>query len=108
MSDSPALSSRERADDEKGLAAASDGLGQRRVRRLVRQVFFARKESHERSPPLGRVVANGSREHRVSGLERVEERTLGDLALELEHHFAVYLRQRPKVRGKYDADHVSV
>jgi hypothetical protein len=33
---------------------------------------------------------------------------LGDLALELEHHFAVYLRQRPKVRGKYDADHVSV
>src|SRR5262249_31451831 len=65
------LSSRYSTDDEKGLASRGDGLGKRRVRRVVREVLLAGEESQKRSPHLRCVIANGAAEHGVSGFEGI-------------------------------------
>jgi len=55
----------------------------------------ARKEPHERSPLVRDVVANRPAEHRISGLERVENRPLRDLTLNEELDLAIDLRESP-------------
>jgi hypothetical protein len=54
------------------------------------------------------VVANRSTQDRIRGLERVEYRALGDLAVDLDLHLGLDVRQRPQVRRKNDSDHCSV
>src|SRR4030095_3168755 len=72
------------------------------------QILLAGEEPHERPAFLSDVVANRSAQRRVSGLERVEHRTLGGLTLDLELHLAVDLRQRPQMGREHDSDHGSV
>src|SRR5436309_2569622 len=54
------------------------------------------------------MVPKRSPQHRIRRLERVEDRSLRDRALDLEAHFASDLRQRPQMRRQYDTDHDSV
>ena len=54
------------------------------------------------------VVADRPAQHRIAGLERVEDRALRDRALDLELHLAVDARQRPQMRREHDSDHGSV
>ena len=54
------------------------------------------------------VVADRPAQHRIAGLERVEDRALRDRALDLELHLAVDVRQRPQMRRKHHSDHGSV
>jgi hypothetical protein len=59
------------------------------------QIGAASEEPQER-PALSRdLVANGSTQHRIAGLERVQDRALGDLTLDIEHYLATNLRERP-------------
>ncbi len=47
-------------------------------------------------------------EGRVAGLERVDDRSLGGLADDLQFHLVLGVSERPQVSGEHDADHGSV
>src|SRR5256884_3009710 len=98
----------DRADHEKRLRSRRDRVGERGIRRLVRQVPLAGEEAQEGPSPLGDVVADRAAQHGITGLERVQHRAPSDPSRDVELHFAFDLRQRPQVRGKHHADHASV
>ena len=54
------------------------------------------------------VVADGPGQRRVTGLQRVQYRALGDLVRHVQLDFAADAGQGPQVRGKHDPDHGSV
>src|ERR1017187_6524876 len=94
--------------DEKGLRARCDCGGQRGVGRLMGQILLAGEEPHERPALFGDVIADGPAQGRVTGLERVEDRALRDLARNVELHFARDARQDAQMRREHDPDHGSV
>src|SRR6266404_533824 len=74
----------------------------------MRQILLAREEPHEGPAFFRHVVAERSAQRRIADLERVEDRALCDLTLDLELHLTAYLRQRSQVRREYNSDHESV
>ena len=70
------LTTGDRSHHHQGLRSAGDCVGQRLVRRLVRQILLAGEEADERPPLLRGVVANRSAQHRIACLQRVEHRAL--------------------------------
>jgi len=106
--DQKALTSGDGSDDEEGFGTGRDGVRQWRVRRLVREVFFAREESQER-PTLSRsVVADGPAQHGIAGFKGVEHGALRDRGLDLDLHLAADMRQSSQMLREYDSDHGSV
>src|SRR5438045_1269044 len=67
-------SPRDGPDDVERLFAARDLIGERGIRRVVRQVLFTREETHHRPALLRDVVADRPFEHRVTGFDGVEDR----------------------------------
>jgi hypothetical protein len=61
-------------DDEQGLRPGRDSVGQGSVRRLVGQIPLAGEEPQERSALAGDVVADRPAQHRIAGLQRLEDR----------------------------------
>src|SRR6059036_509647 len=94
--------------DQKRLCAHRDRVGQRGIRRFVGQILLAGEEAHERPAPLRDVVADRPAQHRIAGLERVEDRALRDPTLDVELHLAVDVRQLPQMCREHHADHGSV
>ena len=94
--------------DQKRLGAHRDRVWQRGVRQVVGQILLAGEEPHERSALLRDLIADRSPQHRIAGLERVEDRALRGPTLNVEIHLAVDLRQRPQMCGEHDSDHGSV
>jgi hypothetical protein len=72
------------------------------------QILLAGEEAQHRPTLLRDVVADGSAQHRVAGLERVEDRALRDGARDFERHLGADLRQRSQMIGEDDADHGNV
>jgi hypothetical protein len=72
------------------------------------QIFFAGEKPHERPALLCHVVTDGSAQHRIARLERVEDRALRDRTLKLELHLAIATRQHPQMGWEIDSDHGSV
>ena len=103
-----ALSPRNRTHDPKRLRSRRDRLRQRRVWRLMGQILLASEESHERSALVGDVIAHGATQHRISGLQRVQNRALCDRTFDREHHVAVDFRKRSQMERKDDSNHGSV
>src|SRR5262249_10028904 len=99
------LSAGDRPDDEKGLRSRRDRVGQRSVGRLIRQVLLTGEEPQHRSAPPGDAVADCPPQHRIAGLQRVQDRTLCGRAVNGEMHLTVDVRQRPQMVGKHDSDH---
>src|SRR4051812_17519726 len=96
----------DRADDEERLGAGGYGVGQRRVRRFVREIFLAREEPHERSPPLRLAIANRSAKHRVSSFDRVKDRPLRHRRSDLNAHLpTIDGRERSQMLWKDDSYH---
>src|ERR687888_2071323 len=87
------LTARHGPHDEEGLLPVRDRLGQGGLWQLVGQVLLAGEEPDERSAPLRDVVADRPAQHRIAGLERVEDRALRDLTLDVELHVAFDLRE---------------
>src|SRR5213080_404519 len=94
--------------DQKRLCAHRDRVGQRGIRRFVGQILLAGEDPHERSALLREVVADRPAQHRIAGLERVEDRALRDPTLDIELHLAVDVRQLPQMCREHHADHGSV
>jgi hypothetical protein len=97
-----------RANDQVGLRAGRYRLGQRDVGRLVRQVQLAGEEPDERPARPALVTADRPAQHRVAGLQRVQDRPLGNRAFDIQSDLAVDPRQRAQVRWEYHPDHGSV
>ena len=93
------------ADDHEWFDARRDGGGERRVGRLMRNVFVAGEESQKCTPLLRAVFANRAAEHRVAGFERVENRPLRRLAFDGDLDFAVDAGERSQMERKDDANH---
>src|SRR5437899_1965604 len=94
--------------DQKRLGPRHDRVGQRGVRRFVGPILLAGEEPHERSALAGDLVADRPAEHRIAGLERVEDRALRDLTLDVELHLAVDVCEGPQMGREHDSDHGSV
>src|SRR6267378_310626 len=93
------------ADDIKGLRSRRNLLRQRSVRRLVRYIFAASKESQER-PALSRdVLENCPTQHRILCLQCVEDRSSCHFALNLNCHISPDARKRPQMRRHYNPNH---
>src|ERR1700676_1283050 len=54
------------------------------------------------------MVANGAAQHRIAGLECIQNRALRDTPCNFERHFTAGVRQCSEVCRKHDADHRSV
>src|SRR5437879_474478 len=83
-------------------------MGYGRGRRGAGKMLRAAEEPPERSALLRDLIADRPAQHRVAGLERVEDRALRGLTLDVELHLAVDARQRPQMCREYDSDHSSV
>src|ERR1035441_2343284 len=83
-------------------------IGERGVWRFVRKILLAGEEPHERPALLRDVIADGPPQHRVAGLEGIQNRTLRGRPLDVELHFARDLGQRAQMRRENDSDHGSV
>src|SRR3989442_15816601 len=94
--------------DQKRLCAHRDRVGQRGIRRFVGQILRAGEEPQERSALLRDVVADRPAQHRIAGLERVEDRALRGLTFNVELHLSVHARKRPQMCRELDSDHGSV
>src|SRR5438105_6457648 len=102
------LPARDGTDHEKRFLPGGDVGRQRCVRRLVREVLLAREEPYERAALSSRVVTYGAPQHRIGGLQCVEEGALRPRALHVERDLVADVCKRPEMVRKHDADHCSV
>src|SRR2546422_9539280 len=72
------------------------------------QVLLAGEETQERPALLRDVVADRPAQHGIAGLERVGDRALRGLSLDVKLHPAVDVRQCLQVCREHDSDHGSV
>src|SRR3989442_4724935 len=72
------------------------------------QLLVAGEEPYEGSALLRDVVADRPAQHGIAGLERVEDRALRGLSLDVKLHLAVHVRQCLQVCREHDSDHGSV
>src|SRR4051794_35357893 len=94
------------AEERRG--AGRDRRGQRRVGRLVREVLLTGEEPHEGPPLVRGLVADRAAQVRITLLECVEHRPLGDLTGDVDLDLAVDLGDVAQVCRKDDSDHGSV
>src|SRR5438132_592834 len=71
----------------------------------MRPIVLTREEAQHRPALPGHVVTDGPAQHRIAGLEGVEDRALGDGTGDLQLHLAAHVRQRPQMIGKNHANH---
>ncbi len=95
----------DRPQDDQRFGAARHGLRQRRIRRIERQIPLAREEAQKGPPLLRRVVADGTAQHGVCGLQRIEHGTNGRWAGGINQNLvSCNAGQRSQVRRQFDAD----
>jgi len=73
----------------------------------MRHVFAADEESDQRPALLRVVIADRAAQHRIFCFQCVENRTLRDLTIKFEFHFAANVRQCAQMMRKNDANHSS-
>src|SRR5262249_54652567 len=80
------------------------GVGQRRVRRFVGEVFATSEKTKKGAALLRDVIANGAGEHRVGGFERVQHGALRGRRVHFQLQFAADAGERAQMRRQHDAD----
>ena len=95
-------------NDEKWFGALNDGFRQQRVRTFVRQVPLAGEETNVSAALLRYVIAHRPAQHRVSSLERIEQRALREGAVDGKANLSVDAGQCAQMRGKHDSNHANV
>ncbi len=94
--------------DQKRLLPRSNFVGQQGVWQFMGQILLAGEKPQERPALLRDVVADRSTQHRITGLERVEDRAQRGPTLDFELHLSADVRERPQMWWEYDSDHGSV
>jgi hypothetical protein len=72
------------------------------------QILLAGEEAQERPPLLRDLIADRAAQHRIASLERAEDRSQRDWAVELKFYFAADVRQRSQMLRDYDSDHFGI
>src|SRR6478609_8088863 len=103
-----ALAAGDCADDQVWLLARYDRIGQRGIRRLVREILLAGEEADKGPPLLRDLIADRAAKHRVLGLDGVENRTLRDRTVDRERQLPIDARHDLEIGRQNDADHFSV
>lgn len=75
------------------------------VGRFQGPILATGEESQEGTALQGDVIADGSAEHGVAGLERVENGPWGDLAVDLNAYLGSSVSQGAQVRREHNANH---
>jgi hypothetical protein len=102
------LAASDGAYDEEWFLSCRHFYRQRGVRRVVRQVLLAGKETEEGPANLRNVITDGPPQHRIASLKSVQDRPLSDLPFDLEAHLAVDASQCPQMCRKLNPDHRNV
>src|SRR5439155_24149214 len=97
------LPARDRTDHEERFLPGGDVVRQWCIRRLVRKILLACEEPYERAAVPSRVVTYGAPQHRIGGLQCVEDGALRHRALHVERDLAADVRERPQMVRKHDA-----
>ncbi len=84
-------------DDAKRLFPLFHGVRQWGVRRLIRKILPASEEPQKRSALLRDMVADRSRQHRITSFKGVENRALRGRTIEVERYLSIDLRQRSQM-----------
>jgi hypothetical protein len=92
----------------KRFRSRRDLLRERIIRRLVRYIFAARKESQERSTFSRDVLENCSSQHRILCLKRIEDRSPSHFATNVNGDVATNSCKCAQVRRHYDSNHENV
>jgi hypothetical protein len=79
-------------NDQKRLGPRRDRVGQRGIWRFVGQILLTREEPYEGPALVRDLVTHRAAQHRIAGLEGVEDRTLRGLTLDVEFHLTVDAR----------------
>ncbi len=95
-------------DNQEGLDALADRVGDGHVGWFKRKVLLARKESHEIASPGGDVIADRASQDGVARFERVQNRTLRHRRSHDEFDFVTHSGEDPQVCREEDANHPSV
>src|SRR5262249_187895 len=94
-----------RAYDQIRLVTRRNGIRQRHVRQLVREILAARIEAEKRPAPVGRVVADRAPQHGIAGLDGVDDRPLRDLPLNIYRDLGAYAGQTAEMMRQLEPDH---
>lgn len=98
------LPSGDGTDNEQRFPSLHHRFGQGRVRRLVREVFFAREKAQKWTPFERVVIADGADEHGIARLDRIKDGTNGNGRCNLERNLGADLGEIAQVVGKLNAD----
>jgi len=74
----------------------------------MRQVLLAGEKPQVRPALLRDVVADRPAQHRIAGLNRVEDQAQRGLAFDLDFHVAVNTCQGSQVLREHNSDHISL
>src|SRR3989442_14435566 len=102
------LSARDGTDHEERFFPGGDIVWQELIRRLMREILLACEEPYERAALPSRVVTYGAPQHRIGGLQCVEDGALRHRARHVERDLVADVRQRPQMVRKHEPDHRSV
>src|SRR5260370_30751854 len=89
-------------DDQQRRLPGYHGVGQRCIRRFVRQILLACEEAQEGTALLRDVIANGPAQHWILGLERIDHRALRGRTRDVELHLTADPRQSAQMRRAHD------
>ena len=102
--DGGTLSPRHGSDHEERLDPGDHGVRQTEVGGLVGQVPLASEVPDERPAFMCDVVPDGAPEHRITGLEGIQDRTLRDGPRHVQRDLGLDPRQGSEVRWQDDPD----
>src|SRR5690242_10800346 len=88
-SNSKLLPSGDGTEHDKGLLARRDGIGQRSIGGVMREVLLAGEEAQKGAALQCAVVANGPAQHRILCLKRIEDGADRHRTMHLELHLAI-------------------
>jgi len=99
------LSACDSAHDKERLGPFSNRIGQGSIKWIVRDIFPAGKESHQRPALFCFVIADGAAQHWIFFFNRVDYRAHRRRAVEIDVYFITHVRERAKMMRKNDANH---
>ncbi len=100
------LSACDSAHDKEGLGPFCNRIGQGSIKWIVRDVFPAGKESHQRPALFCFVIADGAAQHWIFFFNRVDYCAHRRRAVEIDVYFITNVRKRAQMMGEDDANHV--
>jgi len=93
------------AHNHERLFAFHDSIGQRDIRRLMRQIQPTREEPDEGPALVSDVIADRSAQHWILGFQGIQDRAQYRWTLNLQLDLFADVRQSSQMMWKFDSDH---